>query len=140
MIEIDDKNAYITITDSAIESDYIDTSEKFYTKGDIFIIIYSIDNRISFENLTYYIDRVIKEKKCCHCIIVGNKIDLSEEKRSVSYEEGLEFAKKYGLLFFETSIYTRLNIDEIFIESVKLYRNMNNNKNNNNNKKDCLIS
>ena len=42
-------------------------------------------------------------------ILIGNKLDL---KREISYEEGLEFANDYGLVYFETSVKTKTNIHE----------------------------
>ena len=51
-------------------------------------------------------------------ILVGNKKDL-EDKREVSYEEGEEFAKNNGLLFFKASAKTGEIIDDLFRESVE---------------------
>ncbi len=46
-------------------------------------------------------------------VLVGNKYDLSEMNREVSYEEGLELANKNKMLFFETSAKTSYNIEEV---------------------------
>jgi GTPase SAR1 family protein len=46
-------------------------------------------------------------------VLVGNKIDL-EEERVVSLEEGQALAKKHGLPHFETSAKTNHNINEVF--------------------------
>ena len=43
-------------------------------------------------------------------VLVGNKKDLDAE-REVSYDEGLEFARKNKLIFFETSAKTAENVD-----------------------------
>ena len=49
-------------------------------------------------------------------ILVGNKIDLNDE-REVSIKEGREFAQQNGMLFFETSAKTAQRVEEIFKES-----------------------
>ena len=48
-------------------------------------------------------------------ILVGNKVDLDHE-REVSTEEGLAFAKKNELMFFETSSKTAHNVEKSFIQ------------------------
>lgn len=52
-------------------------------------------------------------------ILVGNKKDL-EDQREVSYEEGLEFAKRNKLIFFETSAKTSENVDETFVHATRI--------------------
>ncbi len=46
--------------------------------------------------------------------LVGNKCDL-ESKRQVTYDQGKELAKHYGIQFLETSAKDIINIDELFI-------------------------
>ena len=36
-------------------------------------------------------------------ILVGNKSDMSSKQREVSMMEGMRFARKHGLTFFEVS-------------------------------------
>ena len=54
-------------------------------------------------------------------VIVGNKCDL-EEQRKVTTETGKAFADKYNVPFFECSSKTQKNLDELWIESVRLSR------------------
>ena len=53
---------------------------------------------------------------CAVIILVGNKTDLGEH-RTVTIEEGQEYASSNGMLFIETSAKTAANVPAIF-ESV----------------------
>ena len=85
--------------------------------GDGFIVVYSIDNRFSFEDATNFIDQTLRlrDQKAeeVPILIVGNKKDL-EENRQVKTREGAALAKKYGVDFIETSAKTGENIEEAF--------------------------
>ena len=50
---------------------------------------------------------------------MGNKSDLSD-KREVSYDEGQELAKFYGISFLETSAKETVNIGESFLTMSKI--------------------
>lgn len=47
-------------------------------------------------------------------LIVGNKSDIPESERQISYQEGQQLAKQYGVKFIESSAKDNTNISEIF--------------------------
>ena len=51
--------------------------------------------------------------------MVGSKCDLSED-REVPTDEGKALAQKWNCPGFETSAKTRLNVDEVFTELVRI--------------------
>ncbi len=52
--------------------------------------------------------------------LVGNKCDL-ENKRVISYEQGKELAKQYNIQFLETSAKDTVNVDELFLNTTKIF-------------------
>ena len=91
-------------------------------KTNLAILVYSIDNKKSFE----YIDKVYKELKsqsdsCKDIILVGNKADL-DEKREVTYEEGQKKCENETDFkqFLECSAKEGTNTKEIFIQAANL--------------------
>ena len=87
------------------------------------ILVYSIENKKSFE----YIDKVYQELKsqlssCPNIILVGNKTDL-EEKREVTTDEGQKKCDDEDdfKLFLECSAKNGTNnVKEVFIEAAKM--------------------
>ena len=87
-----------------------------YLRGaDGVIIVYDITDKKSFLNVDDWFEEI---KEYCDMddisvVLVGNKVDL-EGERQVTYEEGKEMADKYGVKFFETSVKTGQNVNELF--------------------------
>jgi Ras-related protein Rab-2A len=53
-------------------------------------------------------------------VLVGNKSDLGENKRQVSYEEAEQFANDNGItLFLETSAKSASNVEEVFVKTAE---------------------
>ena len=44
---------------------------------------------------------------------MGNKCDIDEHKRVVSYSKGQALANEFGIKFFETSAKSNINVDEV---------------------------
>ena len=51
-------------------------------------------------------------------VLIGNKSDL-EDQRQVSTEEGIQFARRNDLIFFETSAKTSTGVEETFTQVTK---------------------
>ena len=83
------------------------------------ILMYSILDRKSFENVLYWMRSLEENCDSGICsVLVGNKKDL-EESRQVTYDEGKGLADRNGMLFFETSAKTGENIEAVFSQITK---------------------
>ena len=89
--------------------------------------MYDITNRASFENINkwlYLLSQNVSDKAK---ILVGSKLDLSEEKRIVTEEEGQNLADKNNMPFYETSSKTGENVEKIFFTLAQnIYENLSN--------------
>eukprot|EP01099_Mayorella_cantabrigiensis_P007143 TRINITY_DN6201_c0_g1_i1.p1 TRINITY_DN6201_c0_g1~~TRINITY_DN6201_c0_g1_i1.p1 ORF type:complete len:181 (-),score=34.36 TRINITY_DN6201_c0_g1_i1:19-561(-) len=85
------------------------------------ICLYSITSRESFaevDNIRREMSR-IRQTENFPFILCGNKSDL-ESQRQVTKEEGRNLAKFLGCPFFETSARSGANVDEMFVEMVRV--------------------
>ena len=124
-LKINEKIIKLQIWDTCGQEVYRSLISNFYRSWSIAIIVYSIDNDESFNDL----DNWVKQLKThsspdCKVFIIGNKNDL-EDQRKISFEKGETFAKNNQFnLFMETSAKSGFNSKEMFIEAAKLlYRN-----------------
>jgi small GTP-binding protein len=94
--------------------------EQYMRGGEGFLMIYSVIERRSFNEIARLREAVNRVKNSEHVpiVLVGNKCDL-ESRREVSKEEGIQMAKRFSCPFFETSAAHRLNVDESFHEIVR---------------------
>ena len=103
------------IWDTAGQERFKSMSVQVIKNSDAVILVYSIDNIISFKALDQWLGKLnettdISKKPI---IIVGNKADL-ENNRQISYEEGKTYAESKGYRFYETSAKTGNGIKEAF--------------------------
>ena len=93
----------------------------YYRNSSLAVILYSIDNRESFEHAENWLNELKSQANPdVRIFLVGNKSDL-EEQRKVTKEEGLKFKTDQGLdMFMETSAKTGYNARNVLIESAKI--------------------
>ena len=120
-IKINNLNINLQIWDTCGQEEYRSLITSFYKNSSLAIIVYAIDNIISFNN----VDSWIKDLKQysnpnIKIILIGNKNDLND-KRQIEFEKGNQFAKDYNFdLFFETSAKSGFNVQNILIDAAKI--------------------
>ena len=115
----DGKEIMFELWDTIGQDRFRSISKNLIKKSQGFIIIYDITRRKTFNEVWKFIETVIDEtSKDALIIIVGAKLDL-EDKREVSKEEGIKFAKEFNYPFFECSAKDNININEIVEELAK---------------------
>ena len=114
--KIDDIQCQLEILDTAGQDDYQTMLDTWINSADGFILVYSIDNKESFESTKTRYDKImkLKEGQKVFIIIVGNKCDL-EEKRQVSKEEVANYCKESKIDFLEASALNTINVKESFL-------------------------
>ena len=114
------KNIKLQIWDTAGQDRFRALTKNYYKGANGIILIYDISTTQTFENVKVWINQ-IKEEANANVIIylVGNKIDLPKDKRTVSEEEGQKLADEYKFLFKEASAKEGTNVNEIFQELVE---------------------
>jgi GTPase KRas len=129
--EIDGNFYTLEILDTAGQDEYASLRDMYMRSGDTFILVYSITDRGSFEEIKEMHEKLLIAKEDADevpCILVGAKCDL-EKEREVSIQMGKTLAQEFGCcLFLETSAKKRINVEECFDSSVKLLLQVQNEK------------
>jgi len=120
-IKVDEKPIKLQIWDTCGQEVYRSLISSFYNNSSLAIVVYSIDNEESFNNLEFWLNELkTKGNPDINLFLIGNKADL-EDNRKVSKEAAQEFAENNKIkLFLETSAKTGFNAQNIFIEAAKL--------------------
>ena len=79
------------------------------------LIIYDITDKKSFDIVDNWIDNIynVKDNKKFPLILIGNKIDLKDE-RIISFDEGKNKASNYNIDFYESSAKENIYVEESF--------------------------
>ena len=134
-LKINDKYINLSIWDTCGQENYRSIISSFYRNCSLAMIVYSITDIKSFNNIDSWIkDLKIQSSPDVKIILIGNKCDLNDI-RQVSKEKGEMFCKDNNFtMFFETSAKTGFNTKNLFIEAAKIlyfeYLNVQEKKNN----------
>ncbi|TID20466.1 hypothetical protein CANINC_003583 [Pichia inconspicua] len=119
-LNIDGKPVTLQIWDTAGQERFQSLGVAFYRGSDCCVLVYDVTNPKSFENLTAWRDEFliqanIKDPDSFPFVIIGNKIDVEENRRVVSSKKAAQLALQLGNLpYFETSAKEAVNVDQAF--------------------------
>ena len=104
----------LQVWDTAGQERYMALNKNLFQKVQGIILMYDLTNRDSFEHVQSWLNLIKKNVSNKTVMLVANKLDLAEEKRIVTEEEGEDIGKKNDMLFFEGSGASGENVDKIF--------------------------
>jgi Rab family protein len=106
------------IWDTAGQERYKSITSHHYKKAIGGLIVYDITRRTTYDHVYQWLcDLKENADKGVISTLIGNKKDLLERnnrKREVTYNEASDLAKKYNMLFYETSAYGGENVIDAF--------------------------
>lgn len=120
-IDIDGKAMQVEILDTAGQDEYTPLRETFMHTGDGFMLVYSITDDQTLEELRSIRDQILRvhRNKKIPMVVIGNKVDMAKRDRAVSKEEGKALAEEFGASFLEVSAKENFKIKDSFESLIK---------------------
>ncbi|KAK3772838.1 hypothetical protein RRG08_017402 [Elysia crispata] len=122
--DIDGEWCILDVLDTAGQEEFSAMREQYMRKGDGFLLVYSVTDKQSFENIGHFHTQIlrVKDRDQFPMIMAANKVDLIHQ-RVVTEEQGLALASQLRVPYIETSAKDPpLNVDLAFHEVVKVIR------------------
>ena len=89
----------------------------YYKDAVAAILVYDVSNPESLESLDYWVKELKEnvDNKDFIISLAGNKVDLENDLKKLSYNEGKNFSKEKDIpIFYETSAKTGVGVKELF--------------------------
>lgn len=120
-LKVNDQVIKLQIWDTCGQEIYRSLISNFYRNSSLAVLVYSIDNKRSFENINHWLEDLKSQANPdVRVFLVGNKSDL-EETRQVPEDTAKAYADSKKIdLFFETSAKTGFNAKNVLIEAAKI--------------------
>jgi small GTP-binding protein len=123
-VEIDRKKIQLIIWDRARQEKFSSLIPQFLRGTDVTIIVASIDNHQSIENIDLWYNKVIEANEKVPAIIAINKIDLNERDHALTDDQiQNKFEGKFHQIHFVSAL-TGDHVDELFADIAKICLNL----------------
>lgn len=114
-IEVDGRKIRLQIWDTAGQERFRTITTAYYRGAMGILLVYDISDSSSFQNVRNWIGSILEyAAENVNVVLVGNKADLTDNKRRITTAQGQALADEYNIKFFETSAKTNFNVEEVF--------------------------
>ncbi|RJE22699.1 gtp-binding protein [Aspergillus sclerotialis] len=110
----------VLIWDTAGQERFQSLGVAFYRGADCCVLVYDVNNSKSFEALDSWRDEFLiqaspRDPENFPFVVIGNKIDVEENKRMISSKRAMTFCQSKGNIpYFETSAKEAVNVEQAF--------------------------
>ncbi|CCH58508.1 hypothetical protein TBLA_0A07180 [Henningerozyma blattae CBS 6284] len=117
-----DTTATMQVWDTAGQERFQSLGVAFYRGADCCVLVYDVTNPKSFENIKSWRDEFlihanVSSPETFPFVILGNKVDTKDSKKSVTLKAAQELSKSLGNIpLFQTSAKNSINVDSAFEE------------------------
>eukprot|EP01083_Nonionella_stella_P173690 599913_1 len=115
-IVVDGQVIMLNLLDTAGQEEFAALHHTWMRSSNAFVLCYAVNQLSTFQHVKGLLDeiKIVKEDEAFAAILVGNKCDLPDGERQVTYEMGEQFARQCTIPFLETSAKSGINIGKIF--------------------------
>ena len=108
----------IDILDTAGQEDYAVIRDNYFRSGEGFLCVFSLVDRETFAATNEFRDQILRVKvdDQTPLILVGNKLDLADDRREVGRDDAEALAGSWGVPYVETSAKTKVNVDKVYYD------------------------
>eukprot|EP00903_Cladosiphon_okamuranus_P009436 g8996.t1 len=107
----------LQIWDTAGQERFRNITSAYYRGSMGILLVYDVSDEKTFRNVSNWMRQIeLKASPDVNITLVGNKCDVGDDERAVSFEQGQALAAESGqrVRFFETSARSNLNVTEAF--------------------------
>ena len=128
-VKIDETKISLQIWDTCGQEKYRALIKGYYTNSSLAIIVYSVTDKDSFEDVNVWYKLVKENLSDCKIFLIANKVDSPE--RVITTEQGNKCRNDFNFdLFMETSAKSGFNSQELFINAANILKRENDKINN----------
>ncbi|EXJ55694.1 Ras-like protein Rab7 [Cladophialophora yegresii CBS 114405] len=119
-VTVDDRIVTLQLWDTAGQERFQSLGVAFYRGADCCVLVYDVNSSKSFETLDSWRDEFLiqaspRDPESFPFVVLGNKIDMGEDRRMVSQKRAQQYCQSRGQMpYFETSAKESINVEQAF--------------------------